>query len=135
MDMYVRLPRLRYGRRLKTKLRLGAHQLQASLARMIPRDRRRPADSHCRCCSAGVDETPKHALFVCRCHAEIRGEFLERVEAVCPAFRSMSTDARLRLIMSDDTPKEIHNLLYRFLIQIFASRKRRLESGLAGGRP
>jgi len=53
---------------------------------------------------------------------------------ILPAFGSMSTDARVRLLMSDKTPKEVDNFLYRFLIQIFASRERRLESGLAGGR-
>ena len=91
---------LRHGRRLKTKMRLGAHQLQGSLARMIPRHVRRPTDFHCKCCSMGVDETAKHALFECRCHVDIRRDFVARVEAVCPTFRSMSTDVRFRLVMS-----------------------------------
>mmetsp|Transcript_4708 Transcript_4708/g.13960 ORF Transcript_4708/g.13960 Transcript_4708/m.13960 type:complete len:301 (-) Transcript_4708:69-971(-) len=125
---------LRHGRRLKTKLRLGAHQLQGSLARMIPRRDRTPADSCCKCCSAGVAETVSHALFECRCHAGIRSEFLGRVREVLPAFRHAPRDARLRFLMSDETPKEIDNLFYRFLIQLFASRERRLASGLAGGR-
>ena len=119
---------LRHGRRLKTKMRLGAHQLQGSLARMIPRHVRRPADFHCKCCSMGVDETAKHALFECRCHVDIRRDFVARVEAVCPTFRSMSTDVRFRLVMSDETPKEIDSHLYRFLIQLFASRERKLAS-------
>ena len=45
----------------------------------------------------GVDETAKHALFECRCHVDIRRDFVERVEAVCPTFRSVSTDARFKL--------------------------------------
>ena len=76
----------------------------------------------------GVDETAKHALFECRCHVDIRRDFVERVEAVCPTFRSMSTDVRFRLVMSDETRKEIDSHLYRFLIQLFASRERKLAS-------
>lgn len=33
-----------------------------------------------------------------------------RAEAACPTFRSMSTDARFRLVMSDDTPKGIDSV-------------------------
>ena len=76
----------------------------------------------------------RHALFECRCHAGIRSEFLGRVREVLPAFRHAPRDARLRFLMSDETPKEVDNLFYRFLIQLFASRERRLASGLAGGR-
>ena len=125
---------LRHGRRLKTKLRLGAHQLQGSLARMIPRSDRTPADSRCECCSAGVAETVKRALLECRCHDDIRSEFFGRVQKACPAFTRASRDVRLRLLMSDETPKEVDNLFYRFLIQLFASRERGLASGPAGGR-
>ena len=75
----------------------------------------------------GVDETARHAMFECGCHVDIRRDFVARVEAVCPAFGSMSTDARFRLVMSE-TPKEIDSHLYRFLIQLFASRERKLAS-------
>ena len=102
---------------------------------MVPRNVRTAAHSRCGCCSAGVDETIKHAVFDCKAHDEIRAEFLGRVENVYPQARAMSTDARLRLFLSDDTPKEIDNILYRFLIQLFASRERGLASGPAGGRP
>ena len=43
---------LRQGRRIKTKLRLGVHQLQGSLARMVPRGIRTAAHSQCGCCNA-----------------------------------------------------------------------------------
>ena len=76
-----------------------------------------------------------HALFECKTHDEIRAEFLGRVEKVYPPFGGMSADVRLSLLLSDDTPKEIDNILYRFLIQLFASRERGLASGPAGGRP
>ena len=60
---------------------------------------------------------------------------LGRVEKVYPPFGGMSTDARIRLLLADDTPKEIDSIFYRFLIQLFASRERGLASGPAGGRP
>ena len=56
---------LRHGRRLKTKFRLGVHQLQECLARMVPRSVR-AAHSRCGCCSAGVDESIEHAWFECK---------------------------------------------------------------------
>ena len=117
---------LRHGRRLKTKFRLGAHQLQGSLARLVPRRDRTAAHSRCQCCSAGVDETVRHALFECGCHDDIRRDFYERVDDVHPAFGPMHLDEKFRLLMSDDTPREVDSLLYRFLIQLFASRERRL---------
>ena len=63
--------------------------------------------------------------------------FLGRVTEAYPPFGGMSTDARLSLLLSnlsDDTPKEIDNVLYRFLIQLFASRERGLAPGPAGSR-
>ena len=77
---------LRHGRRLKTKLRLGVHQLQACLARMVPRGIRTQDDSRCGCCSAGVDETIRHALFECSAHDKVRDEFLERATGAFPQF-------------------------------------------------
>ena len=74
-------------------------------------------------------------MFDCEAHDGIRAEFLERVKEAHPPFGGMSTDARLSLLLSDETPKEIDNILYRFLIQLFASRERGLASGPAGGRP
>lgn len=97
---------------------------------MVPRNVRAAAHSRCGCCSAGVEETIKHAVFDCKAHDDIRAEFLRRVKEVHPPFGEMSTDARrLSLLLLDDTPKEIDNILYRFLIQLFASRERGLASG------
>ena len=92
---------------------------------MVPRGVRTPAHSRCGCCPAGVEETTRHALFECAAHADIRSEFFENVETVYPAFGSMSTDARFSLLLSEDTPRQLDNFLYRFLIQLFASRERR----------
>ena len=88
---------------------------------MVPRSVR-AAHSRCGCCSAGVDESIEHALFECKTHDEIRAEFLGRVEKVYPPFGGMSTDARIRLLLADDTPKEIDSIFYRFLIQLFSLR-------------
>ena len=44
----------------------------------------------------------------------ILAEFLGRVEKAHPPFGGMSTDARIRLLLSDDTPKEIDNIFYRY---------------------
>ena len=73
-------------------------------------------------------------MLECRCHADIRSEFFGRVQETCAAFRHASRDVKLRFLLSDETPKEVDNHFYRFLIQLFASRERRLASGLAGGR-
>ena len=95
----------------------------------------RAAASRCPCCNAGVEETVQHALFECRGHHAIRADFFERAEEVYPEFGALSTDTRFRLLMTEDTPKKIDGFLYRFLIQLFDSRERRLVSGLAGSRP
>ena len=104
-------------------IRLGAHPLRASSARMVSRVRRAAA-SRCECCNAGVEETPRHAMFECRAHDGIRATFVERVEGVYPEFGDLSQDARFRLLMAEDTPREIDMLLYRYLIQILGSRER-----------
>ena len=73
---------------------------------MVPRHRRTAADSRCACCNAGVEETVRHALFDCEAHDDIRAVFFERAAEAHPEFGSLSTDARFRLIMSEDTPKD-----------------------------
>ena len=98
---------------------------------MVPRGIRTQDDSRCGCCSAGVDETIRHALFECSAHDKVRDEFLERATGAFPQFGGMSAGARLRLVLSEDTPRKLDSLLYRFLTQVFASRERGLVSGPA----
>ena len=74
-------------------------------------------------------------MFECSCYDDVRDEFLDRVRRIDPLFGMASTETRLRVLLGDDTPKEIDNVLYRFLINIFASREERLDSLAAGGRP
>ena len=96
---------------------------------MVPRSVRTAAHSRCGCCSAGVDESIEHALFECKTHDEIRAEFLGRVEKVYPPFGGMSTDARGRMLLADDTPRELGSTFYRCFIQLFTSRERGLAAG------
>ena len=43
-------------------------------------------------------------------------------------------EQRTHLLLSDDTPEEFDNFLYRYLISLFASREDRLDSLADGGR-
>ena len=68
---------LRDGRRWKTKLRLGRHQLQSSLAvRERGRDQSETRDYACKFCNLHVDETAEHALMECQGHDDERESFL-----------------------------------------------------------
>ena len=124
-----------HGRMLKTQLRLGTHQLASSKDRMIPRGARGPTYMQCRCCSGGVEETVQHALFECECHRGIRDDFVARIRRKDPMFGIATDEQRTHLLLSDDTPEEFDNFLYRYLISLFASREMRLDSLAAGGRP
>ena len=50
-------------------------------------------------------------------------------------FGIATDEQRTHLLLSDDTPEEFDNFLYRYLISLFASREKRLGSLAAGGRP
>ena len=52
---------LREGRRLKTKFRLGCHDLRSSSCRM-----QRVRNAQCPCCESRESETIQHALFECK---------------------------------------------------------------------
>ena len=107
---------LREGRRLKTKLRLGCHPLRSSAARMsITRN------ATCPCCGHG-SETIMHTIFECPKLDDIRGVFLQKLETILPETRNMTNADCLALLMGDDPPQEIENLLYRFLTSLFRRR-------------
>ena len=120
---------------LKTQLRLGTHQLASSKDRMIPRGERGPTYMQCRCCSEGVEESVRHALFECECHRGIRDDFVAQIRRKDPLFGMVSDEQRTRVLLSDDTPEEFDNFLYRYLISLFASRESRLDSLADGVRP
>ena len=120
---------------LKTQLRLGTHQLASSKDPMIPRAVRGPTYTQCRCCSKGVEESVRHALFECECHRGIRTDFVTQICRKDPLFGMASDEQRTRVLLSDDTPEEFDSFLYRYLMSLFASRESRLDSLADGGRP
>ena len=89
----------------------------------------------CRCCSEGAEESVRHALFECECHCGIRDDFVAQIRRKDPLFGMASDEQRTRVLLSDDTPEEFDNFLYRYLISLFASRESRLDSLADGGRP
>ena len=124
---------LRHGRRLKTKLRLGAHPLAVSASRMIPGHT--AVHAQCKCCVAGVPETICHTLFECPCFDDVRRVFIDRVSAEEPIFRTVPAAVKTRRLLADEVESEkVENHFYRFLLKIFASREKRLDSLAAGGR-
>ena len=63
-----------------------------------------------------------HTIFECPKLVDIRGIFLQKLETMLPETRNMTNADRLALLMGDDPPQEIENLLYRFLTSIFRRR-------------
>ena len=76
---------LREGRRLKTKFRLGCHDLRSSSCRM-----QRVRNAQCPCCESRESETIQHALFECKAFAKECGEFLERLYESHPVAHGLS---------------------------------------------
>ena len=119
--------KLRVGRSLKTRFRLGCHMLQHSRKRWV-----KTRHDRCPCCREDVSETIQHAMFECPEHEEIRDQFIERCSSRYPAFATMDTNERTRLLMADDTPRVLSGILYRYLIFLSASRGR--SAGCPGHR-
>ena len=53
---------------------------------------------------------------------DIRGVFLQKLETILPETRNMTNSDCLALLMGDDPPQKIENLLYRFLTSLFRRR-------------
>ena len=53
---------------------------------------------------------------------DIRGVFLQKLETILPETRNMTNADCLALLMGDEPPQEIENLLYRFLSSLFRRR-------------
>ena len=104
---------LREGRRLKTKFRLGCHDLRSSSSRT-----QLVRNAQCPCCASRESETIQHTLFQCEAFEEEREAFLARLYSVCPPARQLADEGRCRLVMGDELPREIENPLYRSLIAI-----------------
>ena len=65
-----------------------------------------------------------HTIFECPKLDDVRGDFFQKLETILPETRNMTvTNAdRLALLLGDDPPQEIENLLYRFLTSLFRLR-------------
>ena len=84
-----------YGRREKTKFRLGRHRLQCSLALRETNATSASRDVTYKCCNAGVPETVAHVLFTCPAHDELRESFMERVDDLDVGFSALDDDKKL----------------------------------------
>lgn len=125
---------LREGRQWKTKFRVGRHRLQSSLAvRERTRKEKDSRDYTCKCCDRNVPETVKHALLECVAHEKERESFMRRMDEVAPVFRRLAHDEKVEFLMADGPPVETDSFLYRFLMNIRASRERWLGSPTAQG--
>ena len=116
---------LRRGRRLKTKLRLGCHELNDSASRSLP-GIQRDSNRTCKCCSLQAKETAAHTLYNCPAYDAIRVDFLQRVEKVAPGASSLNQNEFLKLFLGDSTPKSVSLYFYRFLMNLFDERECRL---------
>ena len=122
-----------FGRREKTKFRLGRHRLQCSLALREANTTTATRDVTCKCCDAGVPETVAHAFFACPAHNDLRATFMERLDDLDVGFSALDDDKKLKFLMADDTPVKFDNVLYRYLSSLSASRERWLGFPTAQG--
>ena len=99
---------LREGRRLKTKFRLGCHDLRSSSSRT-----QLVRNAQCPCCESRESETIQHTLFECEAFEEEREVFLSRLYSVCPLARQLTDEYRCRLVMGDKLPLLLTDLRNR----------------------
>ena len=92
---------LREGRRLKTKFRLGCHDLRSSSSRT-----QLVRNAQCPCCKSRESETIQHALLECSAFTKERDTFLERFYELHPIARGLSPEGLCDVLMSDDLPHE-----------------------------
>jgi hypothetical protein len=115
---------LKYGRRLKSRLRCGSHNLQC-----IQAHRDRSEDKRCKCCTSGVTESVEHNLLRCKTFSRLRNSFLHQMDIISDEkFSSKSKIEQLKIIMSDETPKEFDRIIYRYLQDLDRDRKACLDS-------
>ena len=78
---------LREGRRLKTKFRLGCHDLRSSSCRM-----QLVRNAQCPCCESRESDTVQRTLIECSAFAKERDAFLERLYELHPIARGLSLE-------------------------------------------
>ena len=85
---------LREGRRLKTKFRLGCHDLRSSSSRT-----QLVRNAQCPCCKSRESETIQHALLECSAFTKERDTFLERLYELHPIARGLSPEGHCDFLM------------------------------------
>ena len=121
---------LRGGRRLKTKLRLGCHDLNVSAYRTLKRsdDARVTRAKLCCNCSLGAAEDFEHILCHCPCYDTLRSRFWNLVASVDPQLAASSPSVKVSYLLGDSTPRELSLFFYRFLQEVFSRRLAELNT-------
>ena len=97
---------LRFGRRLKTKFRLGCHHLRCSTSRV-----EKVRDGTCECCKSVEMEMVQQTMLHCPAFAKERKGFLGRACgcAVQPGFSAMSRLKQVEIMLGSDS-RELRSL-------------------------
>ena len=85
---------LREGRRLKTKFRLGCHDLRSSSSRT-----QLVRNAQCPCCESRESETIQHTLLECSAFTKERDTFLKRFYEMHPIARGLSPEGLCDVLM------------------------------------
>ena len=92
---------LRKGRMLKTRMRLGCHDLFVSAKRMGVG--RSVNGMGCLCCNRGGIETVQHALLECPGYDDVRFDFFKVTDGIHPGFSAFSDKEKCTFLFSDKT--------------------------------
>ena len=118
---------LRWGRRIKTRIRLGCHDFNECCAH----EARTTDVKFCKCCNpGGIEESPYHcvmkkiespyhAVMKCTAYDQIRKEAFDQIHAIYPRFCKLSDEEKMDFLFADNTPIKVSNRLYRFLQNAF----------------
>ena len=115
---------LKEGRRLKTTLRLGCHELNSRLGSVNRRGRpNRPTD--CPFCPF-IEDTVTHAWCECQKYQNERGRLYTVVQGVDPGFAALPVDEKVRFLLKDDLECKLDRPVYRFLNFLFDTHNTKL---------
>ena len=71
----------------------------------------------------GVVEDFEHILCHCPCYASLRSRFWNLVASVDPQLAASSPSEKVSCLLGDSTPRELSLFFYRFLQEVFESRR------------
>ena len=107
-------------------MRFGCHDLNVSAYRTLKDrsdDARVTRAKLCCNCSMGVVEDFEHILCHCPCYASLRSRFWNLVASVDPQLAASSPSEKVSCLLGDSTPRELSLFFYRFLQEVFESRR------------